>query len=263
MNITKRYTKDKRKIAYLPIVRKCMYLIACACTTLMRCRSKKNSRSVLKKVFIETLSYCNNNCSFCPASTIYGKKDASHKMSDETFEAIVGQLCAMDYEGVFALYCNNEPLLDERTVDFVRRIRADFPSNRIEIITNGIPLSAALASDLFEAGLSKLIINHYNNELVLSDRMKEFVKGVAGKAYNNNICISLRLKDEVLSNRVGNASNANIRGNGYRLWCSLPFDQMYINYTGSVILCCSNIFEGMNVEKPSIFFRGTRQTSAI
>jgi hypothetical protein len=53
--------------------------------------------------------------------------------------------------------------------------------------------------------------------------------------------IFLRLKNEVLSNRAGNAENAAKLEKFLPLWCSLPFEQLYFNYAGEAILCCSDV----------------------
>ena len=94
---------------------------------------------------------------------------------------------------------------------------------------------------LFEAGLSTLTINHYDNSLQLSNRLKKFTREFSDKRYQNKVCIYLRLKDEVLSNRSGDADNAKTIDKSLPLWCSLPFEQLYLNYAGDVILCCSDV----------------------
>ncbi len=241
MKVINHYTKNKRKISYTPIIHSLLSFHSRTSTLLVSLRKKKFLKSRIKKVFIETLSFCNNDCVFCPASRKMGAKDPKHKMTIETFEKIIGQVHDVHFSGTFALYCNNEPLIDPRIPDFVKRLREEFSSSKIEIITNGFRLNAKLANKLFKSGLSELLVNYYDNSLRLSESLNEFVKDFENSPYHNNISIYLRLKDEVLSNRSGDADNAKAIDKSLPLWCSLPFEQLYLNYAGAVILCCSDV----------------------
>lgn len=235
------YTKKKGKISYNPLIRSSLYYFSRAITLFISLQKRDFSGPKIRKVFIETLSFCNNDCSFCPASKKSGKKNPRDKMAIDTFEKIVNQLHSIHFSGTFALYCNNEPLLDPRIPGFVKRLREEFPSSKIEIVTSGFRLNAKLANKLFKSGLSELLVNHYGNSLRLSESLNDLVKDFENSPYHNNISIYLRLKDEVLSNRSGDAINAKVPDKSLPLWCSLPFEQLYLNYAGDVILCCSDV----------------------
>lgn len=241
MKVINHYTKTKGKISYNPLIRSFLYYFSRAITLFISFQKGDFSEPKIRKVFIETISFCNNDCSFCPASKKAGRKNPGDKMSIDTFEKIVNQLHSIHFSGAFALYCNNEPLLDPRIPGFVKRLREEFSSSKIEIITNGFRLNAKLANMLFESGLSILTINHYDNRLQLSERLKKFTRESKDMWYQYKVQIYLRLKDEVLSNRSGDADNAKAIDKSLPLWCSLPFEQLYINYSGDVILCCSDV----------------------
>ncbi|MGR3173235.1 MAG: radical SAM/SPASM domain-containing protein [Candidatus Scalindua sp.] len=241
IKVINHYTKTRGKISYNPLIRSFLYYFSRAITLFISLQKRKFLEPRIRKVFIETISFCNNDCSFCPASKKAGKKDPGHKMTIETFEKIIDQLHDVHFSGTFALYCNNEPLLDPRIPDFVKRLREEFSSSKIEIITNGFRLNTKLANMLFESGLSTLTINHYDNRLQLSERLKKFTRESTDMWYQHKVQIYLRLKDEVLSNRSGDADNAKAIDKFLPLWCSLPFEQLYLNYEGDVILCCSDV----------------------
>lgn len=241
MKIINHYTQKKRKIAYTPLIRSFLLFNSNISTFLIKLRRKKFIKPRIRKAFIETISFCNNDCIFCPASTKAGKKNPKEKMTEEIFKKIIAQLHEINFDGILALYCNNEPLLDSRIPNFIKRLKVEFPANKIEIITNGTLLTAPLAEELFDSGLSTLLINHYDNTLKLSEDLNKFVEDFANSPYHKKVSIYLRLKDEVLSNRLGNAGNAENFDKSLPLWCSLPFEQLYLNYAGDVILCCSDV----------------------
>jgi len=247
MKIINHYTKSKKKVSYLPFMRLLFLFSSCVITSLARLRRRRFIAPALRKVFIETLSFCNNDCSFCPASRIAKIKNPQHRMSDETFEKIITQLQQIKFEGTLSLYCNNEPLIDSRIPYFIEKLRCRFPMNKIEIITNGINLTVSLAEKVFSCGLSVLIINHYDNALLLSESLKKFVEDFSKSPHHSKVSIYLRLKDEALSNRVGNAANTKHIDKFLPLWCCLPFEQLYLNYAGEVILCCSDVLWEMQL----------------
>lgn len=114
---------------------------------------------------LETINRCNGNCSFCPVN----RKDDPRKkavMTRELFEKIVGQLAEMNYRGRFSTFSNNEPLLDERLIDFNRYAREKLPYARMHLFTNGTLLTIEKFIALTEV-LDELIIDNYQQELKL------------------------------------------------------------------------------------------------
>ena len=59
---------------------------------------------------LETLNYCNNDCSFCPANRNDDKR-LHMKMDKELFFKIIDDLSDISYTGILSLFSNNEPRL--------------------------------------------------------------------------------------------------------------------------------------------------------
>jgi radical SAM protein with 4Fe4S-binding SPASM domain len=188
------------------------------------------------KVMIETTSMCNNNCGFCPVGYEVDPRPKM-TMSNGVFQRIICDLQAASWAGTIALYCNNEPLLDRYLADRIRLVHSDLPGSSVYISTNGIRLTAALTTELFDAGLNHLIINNYADDLELTKPLSRFV----GEFDVNDprITFDFRLKNEVLNTRAGNAPNkaAPAAQHGF---CRLPFTDLNINARGDVFLCCQD-----------------------
>ena len=77
-------------------------------------------------IHIETRTLCNGRCAFCPAAVQY-KSRPDHYMPSELYSKIIEQLQMSRYRGRISPYCNNEPLIDERTYDFLKETRKKCP----------------------------------------------------------------------------------------------------------------------------------------
>jgi MoaA/NifB/PqqE/SkfB family radical SAM enzyme len=107
-----------------------------------------------EELSIETINLCNAKCTICAHPDM--KRPKGKMQTDLVFSLI-------DQAGrgkVKKLYLSGfgEPLLDNRLPDFVDYAR-DRGIGSISIVTNGYLLTATLAADLIEAGLSEIIIS--------------------------------------------------------------------------------------------------------
>ena len=66
--------------------------------------------AIFKKIHIETNSFCNRSCSFCPQS----EYDIAETMEDDIFSKIVKELKDINFDGLAGLYMRNEPLIDKK-----------------------------------------------------------------------------------------------------------------------------------------------------
>ena len=71
----------------------------------------------LKLIEIETFSYCNRKCWFCPNSTI-DRHSGSTAMPEEMYLSIINQLSEIDYSGEITYSRYNEPLAFKGIQDF-------------------------------------------------------------------------------------------------------------------------------------------------
>lgn len=198
-----------------------------------------NTSSLFKKVFIETVSYCNNDCVFCPASSKVQAKSPDNFMSDSLYAKILDELAEVNFSGSIAFHCNNEPLLDERLSDWIKKARNILRRNFFYLYTNGILINTELSNRLFESGLNRIIINNYNNKYELIPSLKNLV--LNSSLLKGEVIINYRLKDEYLRNRAGESPSAVLSlKEPLRIICIRPSMELVIGYDGTVPLCCAD-----------------------
>jgi len=199
----------------------------------------KSENVLFKKVFIETVSYCNNDCDFCPASTKLEAKAPKHFMPEDLYEKILNELKELSFAGSLAFHCNNEPLLDERLASWVKRARAFLKDAFFYLYTNGTLIDVKMANQLFEAGLNRIIINNYSDRHKLIPPVKDLMKNAA--ILKGELIVNYRHKDEYLGNRAGESLNAKLfLKEPLKIMCIRPSTEMVIGYDGTVPLCCAD-----------------------
>jgi len=226
---------------------------------------------LFNKIFIETISYCNSDCNFCPASTKVGAKNPANFMSEGLFFKILNELKDQPFKGSVAFHCNNEPLLDERLPSWIKKARQILKNNFFYFYTNGLLLNLELANRLFEAGLNRIIINNYDDKHELASNLKHLIDN--SERIKGEIILNYRLKTEYLLNRAGQAPNARFYLKApLKIICLRPLNEIVIGYDGTVPLCCADglwkVVMG-NVRESSLrdiwfssFFKSTRRALA-
>lgn len=194
---------------------------------------------LFNKVFIETISYCNNDCAFCPASSKIGAKKPENFMPESLYMKILNELVNLSFTGSLAFHCNNEPLLDKRLVSWIKTARGLLKTNFLYLYTNGILINGELADKLFVAGLNRIIINNYNDSHELIPAVKQLIDNAA--ILRGEVIVNYRFKADYLGNRSGEAPNAG----GFlkaplKIMCLRPLREIVIGYDGSVPLCCAD-----------------------
>lgn len=190
-------------------------------------------------VEVETINRCNGVCSFCP---INSKVDPREKkiMSKELFYSIVDQLADLNYSGRFSTFSNNEPLLDDRIIEFNQYARKRLPKAKFHLYTNGTLLTLDKFKALIEE-LDELIIDNYQQDLKLIGPCKEIEKYCeTHKGLNKKVTILLRKPHEILTSRGGNAPNRQQIEDYSEEPCVLPFRQLVIRPDGKISLCCND-----------------------
>ena len=185
---------------------------------------------------VETRSRCNMGCAFCPVNKSVDPREPG-LLPTETIEKMAGELAALKYRHTILLFGNNEPLLDDRIPDIIRTFRRSCPESTIRILTNGTALTNALASALFEAGLTTLVVNNYTDGRTLIKPVRRLIED-ADRFAHRDIRVSVRRVDEVLTNRAGAAPNKARLAAPLKQFCALPFVDLHVTYTGRVVLCC-------------------------
>lgn len=115
------------------------------------------SRSV-SRIEVETHSYCNRRCNYCP--NVAGDRLGENKrMRAEHWEMILGDLAEISFAGNLVFTSYNEPLADRAILDRIREARRALPRARLLVYSNGDYLDGAYLDELGEAGLHYLHIS--------------------------------------------------------------------------------------------------------
>ncbi len=188
---------------------------------------------------VETINRCNGNCSFCPVNRNVDTREKA-VMSEKLFQRIVGQLEELKYMGRFTTFSNNEPLLDDRIIDFNEYARNHLPNARMHLYTNGTLLTLDKFKRLIDV-LDELIIDNYHQELKLIKPCEQIVEYCQEHPeLKSKVSIVLRRPNEILTSRGGDAPNRKELVDYGMDKCLLPFKQMIIRPTGKVSLCCND-----------------------
>lgn len=186
---------------------------------------------------------CNRVCKFCPRSDPSYPHDES-MISDDLIDSITESLSRIDYGGLVIFSGFSEPLLDKKLESKLEKIKARLPKCKVEVVTNGDPLSAKRLRSLFEAGLDTLLISLYDGP----SQHDDFI-AMAEDAGIDSVKIILRpryLPEDLdfgitLNNRSGEGGSAEfgIKALTEPLHrpCNYPFYTIFVDYDGAVLLC--------------------------
>lgn len=216
----------------------------------------------INHVQVQTISWCNRSCAFCPSQKFTRNLEF---MSLETYQRVLEELASLEFSGRFSPYLQGEPLLDNRMPELVAMARQTLPRAKILIQTNGDALTVEKGLAIFEAGLHKLIINCYDNhgdqilrmqnlisEIVVRNPKIRYLKSGFMDNFNSMICyehhdeISREIaledktwwKEDTAENWAGNIPGSLKKP--LRKSCIHPFNQLYVQHNGNVVLCCSD-----------------------
>lgn len=215
----------------------------------------------LKLIEIETFSYCNRKCWFCPNSFIDRHSD-NNVMPEEIYLSILNQLAEINYDKEITYSRYNEPLAyKEIILKRISQAREILPKSKLRVNTNGDYVTLDYIYDLRYAGLDELFIQQYlaNNEEYSHEKMKKRMKQkiidlgvdylVISDIENHRIEYDLIIDGIVVHLRArnfaveGTARTEKVAGFNKEYVrtkaCIQPFNNMYIDYNGSVMVCCN------------------------
>ena len=199
----------------------------------------------IRKVWIETVNFCNLQCSICPTGLSMRHEDNTF-MSMDLFQNIVDLLSK--YEDTTSLticpFGHGEPLLDNLLIDKIKYVRARIPSCSIELHTNAT-LIPVYFDRLINSGLTKLVMNFYSPDAeqqcldVLSKYNAKELSRVINIHYRNRYIKTVsgyKMKYESwYTNRAGVIE---LGGKVKDTPCILPFFQLAIDVNGNIKQCC-------------------------
>ena len=164
-------------------------------------------------------------------------------MTDELFRKIINELSEMNYSAAVSFYSNNEPLLDERIVEFCKYAHEKLPNAYFRLFTNGLLLTLEKFLELMPY-LDILIIDNYNDDKQINTpelkKVYDYIQ--THPEIQKRVNFVFRLQNEVLKSRGGQAPNKIGRNDKrmLRFLCTRPFCQLIIRPTGEISLCCND-----------------------
>jgi len=226
-------------------------------------------QKVLKKLLpnfieLETSTYCNRKCSWCPNSK-YKRGQLKEFIDFNLFTKIIDDLAKIDYDGQLALHNYNEPLLDPNLYKYLKIIRIKIPKAKIVIFTNGDYLTKNVFKKLEKNGVFSICISLHgaigndNYKKLLFDNLKKIgkehyklkdISDVFGRKYKidlPDIEIIYYIPDpKMMTSRGGIIKN--LVKNNKNSFCFLPFSSSAIDYSGNMKICCE-IYPENNLHK--------------
>lgn len=163
--------------------------------------SETQKRDLFRKfvciVAIETSTYCNRSCDYCPiALPQYGRKKKNY-MPDSVWESIVSNLADIEYASTISLNLYNEVLADKSLIDKIEQLRERVPDSFIKFNTNGDFLNKNMLNTLEQAGLDAIFISLHpdkNGVYEDGDRLKAVYRFFDRIGYSGGI-------DEIVPNQ--------------------------------------------------------------
>jgi radical SAM protein with 4Fe4S-binding SPASM domain len=204
-------------------------------------------RGLFECIEIETINRCNNTCSFCPVNVDADPRKLA-RMDETVFRKIIDELAELGYSDRIAFHSNNEPFLDKQLTARIAYARQRCPRAFLFFYTNGTALNLKRLVDTIDSGIDRIMINNYNDDLVLNENISRIVEEMNKPEYSryrSHFKIILRMKTAVLSNRGGSAPNKVVdQDREYLqygdLGCTRPFRQLVVRPTGEISLCCND-----------------------
>jgi hypothetical protein len=223
-------------------------------------RARELFKRHVELIEVETTSYCNRTCSFCPNAQI-DRRSEKHIMPEETWQAILDGMREVDFDGSIVWSRYSEPLSEKRILDRIREVRLAAPKARITVNSNGDFLTADYLEKLADAGLDRIWIDIYipDEEVydlkVAHNYHDRFLGRIGKKAvitetepelastviydrieittHVRNVAVMLK-RD--MSDRGGLISLA--RKTTRQAPCYAPYKHLVIDNDGSVVVCC-------------------------
>lgn len=185
-------------------------------------------------ISIQTNSRCNLRCPFCFYGQYQDYNSDTIILSD-LIRRLFEELRDLKFKGRVALYNMNEPLTDDRILEFLQLAKAYLPDATHFFSTNGLLLDQRLLDQLTDI-VDHLRINQYHELLPLD---------------YSHPTIDLRNKrkfrQRATSNRGGSLTHLPVASRPGTGTCANPFGQLMIMPPGVAVLCCADGFKQVQI----------------
>ena len=215
-------------------------------------------KQTVQNVVVETSSYCNRRCGFCP--NVDGTRLGGERLLPvDLFERIVADLGAIDYQRNILLHLYNEPMAAmDSLLERVSMARRAAPASKIKFNTNGDYLTRERLAELAHAGLTGIFVSVYGrhqgqwDDRFLEKRVRGFVQrlgmdgpissapglshAASGKVQGVEVSISARNLWRTGYDRGGLIEPLSVHRESP---CLSPFTEFIVDHKGYVLPCCN------------------------
>lgn len=220
-------------------------------------------RTSVRYVEIETFTYCNRKCWFCPNAKIPSRQDkaGNQYMDLKLYLRILDELGSVGYRGQIQFGRYNEPLSSKRFCSLLVLARSRVPGAYLYTHTNGDFITQEYLDELRHWGLNEVKIQTYlgNNDRWdetqilekqayqlrhLGLNIRKTIAAVPGMRHFHEtdypgmlVTVDARNFAAIGTDRGGLLQIQQDRPRTAP--CMIPFSNLYIDWTGDVMPCCN------------------------
>jgi hypothetical protein len=213
----------------------------------------------VQRVEVETHSYCNRKCDYCP-NAVGDRLVENKRMTDEVWFHLLSDLKEVGFKGNLVFTSYNEPLADKIILDRVKEAREYVPEAKLMIYTNGDYLTASYLQALADAGLNYLHVSIHtrpgdkygeipalNHIAKVVRRMGTAVKFTQIKSGEFIVAKVPHPSIDIEIRAINYWQHGTDRGGlieGFKpvpdrtLPCYFPFAHFHMGFEGTVVPCC-------------------------
>ena len=199
---------------------------------------------IFSEVEFNITGLCNRLCVFCPRVDPKVFPNVNEHLDIPLYRKILTDLKDINYTGRISYSGFGEPLLNPKHLEMIRLTREILPECWLDIVSNGDRVTASVMKDLFQAGLTTLLISMYDGP----EQVEYFEKMIekSGLPRESVILRERYLPPEQgyginVTNRAGMVSvkavNVSVLASPMKHACYYTHYRMMIDYTGEVLLC--------------------------
>lgn len=223
-------------------------------------RALRLFRSYVELIELETTSYCNRVCSFCPNRQI-DRRSEHHAMPEAVWSTILEGLRRVEYDGTIVWSRYSEPLSEPRILERINQVKAAAQRSRVCINTNGDYLDRTLLGDLVTAGVARLWVDLYLSDDAPYEAssaralLHRFLERIGARATEIStepeLVARVELEGVEITTHCRNAGSmlamdlsdrgglvASARRTNRVSPCYAPYKHLVIDWDGSVLPCC-------------------------
>jgi len=227
---------------------------------------RKKALDFPKSILIETCNLCQGKCKFCPYKNLRVDEKPVF-LNFERYKLLIDEIANYPVQRL-TLFNNNEPLIDSRIEEFINYAAIKLPDVEITLSTNGRLLTLEKIKSLNDSRLTTLYVSiptvdEKNYQKVMGyniNKILDVLESIDDPKLIKMIRIAVPktkyLNHELMVSQLGKylvcewgleyKENWNIDEQFKEISdfvieegpCDRPLDQMVINASGNVIICC-------------------------